>query len=98
MPRLFSIVIAILALLQSIAVAAAHDFLCTRSTCFIVRPPHERHHGFYFHPQLEDGLPLVQGFRHQLDDYHGVACIWIWHRVATPDGFTRVLAPDCHSY
>jgi hypothetical protein len=99
MSRFYAGIVVILALSQFVVIANAHDLICSEGTCFRVLPPyHVQKHHFYFHPQLRDGVPLIQGFDHWLDDYHGVACIWTWRPVATPGGPEPALAPDCMHY
>lgn len=97
--RLLCFVIALSVLTQSVEIAVAGDTFCSDGACFVARPPfHFKRHHFHFYPQPQDGVPVVQGFHHQLDGYHGTACIWVWRRVLTPDGPTPALVPDCTSY
>ena len=97
--RLHCFVVALLVLMQSVEIAAAREVFCTDGACFVVRSPfYAKRHHFHFYPQPRDGVPVVEGFHHQLDSYHGTACIWTWRSVLTPDGPAPALAPDCTSY
>ena len=94
-------VTAILMLTQSVAIAMAHD--CLRGACFFSPPPYyakpvRRLHFHHFHPQPWDGLPVVDGFHHELDSYHAVDCIWTRHLLPTPNGPAWGLVRDCLSY
>jgi len=91
--------IALVVLTLSVEVASAREVFCSDGACFVVSPPHyAKRHRFYFRPQPRDGVPVVEGLHHQLDDYHGTACIWTWRPVATPGGPVAALAPDCTWY
>lgn len=97
MVRLSGLVIAGVALMQSISLAGAHDWVCADVACLPLRPPVHRPPA-HFHPVLPDGVPMVEDFQHMPEGYFGVACLWAWRPVATPAGMTWGLARDCVRY
>lgn len=90
-------VIAVLALIQFMPVAAAHDSGCADVACLPLQPPVHRPPG-NFHPTSRDGMPMVEDFQEAPEGFYGIACHWAWRPVATPTGVAWGLARDCLSY
>lgn len=97
MLQLSRLAIAVVALMQFMPLAAAHDLVCTDVACLPLRPPVHRPPS-HFHPVLRDGVPMIDDFQHAPEGYYGVACLWAWRPVATPAGLKWGLARDCLSY
>lgn len=100
MSRLFTLVIAILALMQFVPVATAGGLFCPDGFCvdgeYLPWWPRDRAHNF--HPRLRDGVPVVNDFPTDPEGYYGAGCIWAWHPVRTPNGPVRQWGRYCVTY
>jgi hypothetical protein len=100
MSRLFTILVAVLALAQFAPRAAAHVWFCPDGFCLdrgsLPGWPRARAHNF--HPRLRDGVPLVNDFPNDPEGYYGVGCIWAWRALATPVGPAWRWVRDCVTY
>jgi hypothetical protein len=97
MLQLSRLAIAVVALMQFMPLAAAHDLVCADVACLPLQPPVHRPPS-HFHPVLRDGVPMIDNFQYAPEGYYGVACLWAWRPVATPTGLKWGLARDCLSY
>jgi hypothetical protein len=97
MLQLSRLAIAVVALMQFMPLAAAHDLVCADVACLPLQPPVHRPPS-HFHPVLRDGVPMIDDFQYAPEGYYGVACLWAWRPVATPTGLKWGLARDCLSY
>jgi hypothetical protein len=100
MMRLAKVGFAVLAVMSSVSLATAHEFVCPEGPCF----PGETYPGYpvlkahKFHPRWRDGLPLVNDFQDYPDGHHGVGCVSSWRHVTTPKGPTWAVIPFCLDY